>query len=222
MKLPSYLLRCPETDNSPATTSAFDHLFDSQIRTASGGFVEYSLATPKWQFLNYLCESKDIVVHGSGNPDIELFEPRQSNDSNEFGDQQAVYAASDGIWASYYAILDRDRYVRSLVNTCQKIERPDGGTESVYYFSINDDALPNKPWRDGTIYVLPRATFENEPAKPGRTSAQWRSFELVRPLAKMTITPQEFPFLGQIRGHDTARVMKLSQENPDGFPWLDD
>lgn len=160
-------------------------------------------------------------MHGSGNPDIHVFERRKSNDAKEFGDQQAVYAASDGIWAAYYAILDRDRYVRSLVNTCQKVDLPDGGTESVYYFSINDDALPKNPWRTGTIYILPRATFEKESAEPGRKSAQWRSFDPVRPFAKISIEPQDFPFLDQIRGHDTDTVIERSKDDPDGFPWLD-
>jgi hypothetical protein len=222
MILPSYLLTRPEIDDSQATTDSFDQLFERQVSSATGESIDYSLAVPKWQFLNYLCDSKEVVVHGSGKPDIEVFEPRKSNDSTKFGDQQAVYASSDGIWASYYAILDRDRYVRSLVNTCQKIDLPDGEFETVYYFSINDDALPTKPWRNGTIYILPRSSFENESGAPGRTSAQWRSFDPVRPLAKISLGPQDFPFLEQIRGHDVETAMKRSQEDPDGFPWIDD
>jgi hypothetical protein len=222
MNLPSYLLTRPDIDDSEATLTSFDQLFERQVVGASGEPIEYSLSTPKWQFLNYLCDFKDVVVHGSGNPDIDVFEPRKSNDAKEFGDQQAVYAASDGIWAAYYAILDRDRYVRSLVNTCQKVDLPDGGVESVYYFSINDDSLPKNPWRTGTIYILPRATFENEPAEPGRKSAQWRSFDPVRPFAEISIEPQDFPFLDQIHGHDTENVIRRSKDDPDGFPWIDE
>ncbi|MDB5540334.1 MAG: hypothetical protein JWQ89_2061 [Devosia sp.] len=56
------------------------------------------------------------MLHGSTNPDIEVFEPRKSDDVNAFGDQTAVYAASDGIWPLYFAILDRQRYRMSLIN----------------------------------------------------------------------------------------------------------
>jgi len=222
MKLPTYLLRRPPFDLSDEIVTSFEELFAEQVLAADGESIDYPLPTPKWQFLNYLCESKEIVVHGSGNSAINEFEPRQSNDAVEFGNQQAVYAASDGIWASYYAILDRDRYVRSLVNTCQRIVDPDGEKKSYYYFSINEDALPHNPWRTGTIYILPRRTFERESAPEGRESAQWRSFSAVKPLAKISVRPEDFPFLGQIRGHDMPTVMRRSEKNPDGFPWLED
>ncbi len=222
MNLPSYFLKRPAIDESPEVISSFERLFTEQVTDANGSNIDYSLSTPKWQFLNYLCDTKKVVMHGSGDPAIAEFEPRQSNDVVEFGDQRAVYAASDGIWASFYAILDRDRYVRSLNNACVKAVVDEGEVESFYYFSINDDALPHEPWRAGTVYVLPKATFQGEPTKPGRKSAQWRSAVAVKPLAKISIAPEDFPFLDQIRGHDMETVMRRSEENPNGFPWLDD
>jgi hypothetical protein len=116
----------------------------------------------------------------------------------------------------------RDRYVRSLNNPCVKTVVAEGEVESFYYFSINDDALPHEPWRIGTVYVLPKATCQGEPTKSGRKSAQWRSRVAVKPLAKISISPEHFPFLDQIRGHDMETVMRRSEENPNGFPWLDD
>lgn len=222
MTLPSYFLKRPEIDDSPEVISSFERLFTEQVADVNGSNIDYSLSTPKWQFLNYLCDTQDVVVHGSGDPAIADFEPRQSNDVVEFGDQRAVYAASDGIWASFYAILDRDRYVRSLNNACVKAIVAEGEIESFYYFSINDDALPHEPWRIGTVYVLPKATFQGEPTKSGRNSAQWRSAVAVKPLAKISIGPEDFPFLDQIRGHDMETVVRRSEENPNGFPWLDD
>ena len=222
MTLPPYFLKCPKFDASPEVISSFERLFAEQTLDASGSHIDYSLSTPKWQFLSYLCDTKNVVMHGSGDSAITEFEPRQSNDVAEFGDQRAVYAASDGIWASFYAILDRDRYVRSLNNACVKIVDADGEIETAYYFSINDDALPHEPWRIGTVYILPKETFEGEPTKPGRKSAQWRSPIAVKPLAKISISPTDFPFLDQIRGHDMEPVIKRAEENPDGFPWLDD
>ncbi len=222
MNLPSYYLKRPTLDLTNEITSSFEDLFTEQVVNAGGELIEYSLSAPKWQFLNYLCDSKEVVMHGSGNSTISEFEPRQSTDVKEFGDQRAVYAASDGIWASFYAILDRYRYVRSLSNACIRFINSGGQTNSYYYFSINDDALPHEPWRTGTIYILPRQTFEKESAPKGRESTQWRSFFPVKPLAKVSVGPEDFPFLEQIRGHDMETILRRSKENPDGFPWLED
>lgn len=51
---------------------------------------------------------------------IHLFEPRQSIDLNEFGNQKAIYAASDGLWAMFFAVVDRDR-VQSITNACVRL-----------------------------------------------------------------------------------------------------
>ncbi len=166
------------------------------------------------------------MLHGSGRTDIEEFEPRQSNDINEFGNRRAVYAASDGIWPLYFAIVDRANYVTSLVNSCFRIVTAEGRSESYYYFSVNADALPHTPWRAGMIYILPAATFEQQP----RTHfhgieielTQWASRAPVRPLARLAVQPQDFPFLAQIRGHDMAEVERRAAADPHGFPWLAD
>jgi len=200
-------LKLPEIDHSSEEIDAFEHLF-TDIQDAEGGLVEYPLGAPKWQFLNYLGKSKDVVFHGSGASEIREFEPRKSDDSNEFGDHKAVYAASDGIWATFFAILDRERYVRSMNNACFRKLNSDGEVETLYYFSINEDALPHRPWRPGTLYILPRKTFEPQAKDPNDGTAQWRSFVPVKPLANITVDPDDFPFLEQIQGHP-------------GFPWID-
>lgn len=221
MNLPSYFLRRPPVDDSAKSIESFERLFSDQVMQADGGFVKYDLPVPKWQFLTYFCDSKNVVVHGSGNPAIEEFEPRQSVDVKEFGDQRAVYAASDGIWSMFYAILNRDRYVRSLYNSCNRYVDQNGQVEVFYFFSINDDALPHDPWRTGTIYILPKNNFEAEEKRNVSEPTQWRSFSPVEPLAKLAIGPEDFPFLDQISGHDVAILKRRAKENPEGFPWLE-
>lgn len=219
----SHYLKRPKADWSPAVQTAFNDLFRRISSSADGSFIEYTLAAPKWQFLCHLAECHDVVVHGSGSPDIGEFEPRQSNDSKEFGNQQAVYAASDGLWAMYFAIVDRGKLVRSLVNSCFQIVGHGPETGRRYYFSINADALPHDPWRTGYVYILPRSGFERErSSQPKRESTQWRSFSAVTPIAKLQIEPSDFPFLDQIRGHDPAVVNVRARNDPDGFPWLDE
>ena len=227
MQLPAYFLPRPAHDLTPAMHAAFAQLYAESVRPGHGRTVEYTLAAPKWCFLSWLCDTHDVLLHGSGNPDIHKFEPRKSDDINEFGDRQAIYAASDGIWPLYFAILDRDRAVRSLVNGCFRVLEPDGTrSEPYYYFSIDDDALPHQPWRAGTIYILPRAGFTQQPPLSSRgvqaEIAQWASPTPVRPLARMTVAPSDFPFLAQIRGHDMAVVKQRADRDPQGFPWVDE
>ena len=41
--------------------------------------------------------------------------------------------------------------------------------------------------------------------------AQLASFVPVQPLAKLTVTPEDFPFLTQIRGHDDERLQEFDK-----------
>src|SRR5690242_11339295 len=117
MKIPNYFLQRPSTELSRVELRAFEELFANYIQNGTGQQILYELSVPKWQFLSYLCKDKRILLHGSNTPDISEFEPRKPNDSEEFGNRLAVYAASDGIWAMYFAIVNR-RQVTSLVNAC--------------------------------------------------------------------------------------------------------
>jgi hypothetical protein len=49
--------------------------------------------------------------------------------------------------------------------------------------------------------------------------AQLASFVPVQPLAKLTITPEDFPFLRQIRGHDDERLQEYATALQTGGPW---
>ena len=71
-----------------------------------------------WQFLCGVADRRTLAFHGTGDPDIESFEPRKPIDFAPFGDQTAVFATSDPIWAMFYAIVDRDRYPLTLNNAC--------------------------------------------------------------------------------------------------------
>lgn len=226
VQVPSYLLPRPPMNLSPEARQAFEGLYAQIRQTADCPFLDYSLPAPKWQFLCYLTDIKDILLHGTGDPDIVVFEPRQSDDTNPFGAQCAVYAAGDGIWPLYYAILDRVRYPMSLHNGCVRFKDGKGRYSIPYYFfSITQSVLDREPWRSGVIYVLPRAGFVQDPqvsyAGYEMRVEHWASLEPVKPLAKLRVQPEDFPFLAGIRGHDHAVLRERMQTNPDGFPWLD-
>jgi hypothetical protein len=227
MNLPHYYLRRPAPQRDPATIAAFEALWS---RIATAGAAEeapYTLPAPRWEFLSYIADCKPVLLHGSGDLNIAAFEPRRPIDAFAFGNRAAVFAASDGIWPIYYAILDRERYPMSLTNACIRIAAANGTLgEPFYFFSISKEALAHRPWRTGMVYILPRASFEPQAPIPSGDEAihvmQWASPTHVTPLAKLRVTSEDFPFLDQIRGHDDQIEAERARANPDGFPWVDE
>jgi hypothetical protein len=226
MILPDYWLTRPDVPVDEQARLAFDALLDTTLRTGGCPTIPFALQWPKWQFLCHLAEHHEIALHGSGDPNIPLFEPRQSQDLNEFGNQKAIYAASDGLWAMFFAIVDRHR-VTSITNACVRLADETGAVHGPYYvFSVSQAALPGQPWRTGTVYLLPRSTFTLQPPMAFGSHqvhiAQLASFVPVQPLAKLTVTPSDFPFLRQIRGHADERLQEYATALQTGAPWPQD
>ena len=223
MQVMDFLLPQPPFCLSKEQQAAFESLIDS---TPPGSFIDYQLNNPKWQFLSYLCKSRNLVLHGSQNLDINEVEPRLANDPKAFSGQEAIYATTDGILVIYFAIINRRKFQLSLFNSCIDIHlSPDQMIGPLYFFSITYSALLQKPWCDGAIYILPRETFEQEPAQQmmGATIQfpQWISFRPARPIAKLRVQPQDFPFLAEIHGHNDEKLVQLATADPNGFPWPD-
>jgi hypothetical protein len=226
MQLPDYWLTRPMASFDETTQNAFDELLNTTINLGGCPMVEFTLPYPKWQFLCYLADHHDMALHGSGDPNIVVFEPRQSNDLNEFGNQKAVYAASDGLWAMFFAIVDRS-LVKSITNACIRLSDESGTLHGPYYvFSISQSALPHQPWRTGTVYLMSRSTFIAQvPMAFGSYQvhiAQLASSEPVEPLAKLMVSPDDFPFLRHIRGHDDERLQEYAAALQTGAPWPKD
>lgn len=222
MELPELYLPRPEFDLNPEKRSAFETLWDS---TNPGAWIDYQLKYPKWQFLTYLCETKPVILHGSQKGDIPLIKPQQARDIRDFSNQRAIYATTDGIWVIYFAILDRKTYRGiSLYNACFRVQvSQDQWSHPYYFFSITQSARIQEPWLLGTIYILPRASFEKEPDQQVMgvrlDLPHWVSPIPAEPIAKLIVGPEDFPFLTEIHGHDDALLNKLMKEKPEGFPW---
>ncbi len=226
MMLPDYWLTRPRSDADPAAQTAFDELLRATLRLGNCPTIQYALPWPKWQFLCHLADHHNFALHGSGDPQIALFEPRQSKDLNDFGNQKAIYAASDALWAMFFAVVDRER-VLSITNACIRlIDETGTGHGPFYVFSVSQSALPAQPWRTGTVYLLPRDTFATQPPMTFGSSqvhiAQLASLVPVQPVAKLPVTPDDFPFLGQIRGHDDQRLQEYATALQTGAPWPQD
>jgi hypothetical protein len=224
MMLPDYWLQRPTMEIDSQTRSDFDRFIAGFKAFKAISPIDYTFAAPKWKFLCYLADRLGVVLHGTGDPNIQVFEPRPSNDLSEFGAQTAVYATGDSLWAMFYAILDRKLCPMATSNACIRLVDEAGRVSHPrYVFSISWYALRQKPWRKGTIYLLPGDTFVNQPSLrfgPYEVRIpQLASLVPVKPLAKLEVTPEDFPFLNEIRGIDDARLQEYGQAMQTGAPW---
>jgi hypothetical protein len=174
----------PPVVDAPAF-AALVHAVDN----ADGAEVEYDTAAPKHAFFRHLVRERGVLLHGTGDGEIEQFEPRAQTDyDNEW--TNAVFATDDPIWPIFFAVVNRT-VVRSLINGCSRRYG-----DSHYYFSIGGDPKSSEAWRSGWIYVVPRETFRLHPSGP-----EWLSPDPVRPLARMRVHPADFPFLADVTSH---------------------
>jgi hypothetical protein len=222
-RIPAYYLTRPPLSTDAATLGGFDALYE-RCRIANGGFVDYALDVPIWQFLCHIADTRDVLLHGSNQGDIEEFEPRTAGDPDPFCSLPAVYAASDGIWPLYFAVLDRS-VPMWMVNGCLRLRLPDASEVGpYYYFSVSRPAVERRAFRDGTVYLLPRATFEPYPEREWESAmilaTQWRSHVPVAPMARLRVHPEDFPFLHQLRAHDDAILAQRVKDYPEGWPWV--
>jgi len=179
------LLTAPPAD---VDEPAFERL-TAAVDDADGSTVAYDAAAPKHAFFRHLVAQRPVLLHGTGDAEIERFEPRRQTDyDDEWTD--AVFATDDAIWPIFFAVVNRP-VARSLINACSRRYG-----ESHYYFSIGADPKDAGTWRDGWIYVLPRETFNLHPSGP-----EWLSPVAVRPLARFRVEPRDFPFLGDVVQH---------------------
>jgi len=221
--LPDYWLQRPTIEIDSQTRSDIDQLVAKIKAAGTNNQIKYTFPVPKWQFLCYLADQHGVVLHGTGDPYIQVFEPRPSNDMTEFGAQTAVYAAGDGLWAMFFAILNRAHYLMSTSNACIRlVDKAGKVSEPRYVFSISQTALRQHPWRNGTIYLLPGDTFVNQPPLqfgPCEVRVpQLASLVPVKPFAHLKVMPKDFPFLKDIRGIDDARLPEYGQAMQTGAP----
>jgi hypothetical protein len=233
--IPDYWLKQPNFEVSQQLKDKLESLwqnillnpepFDEQLQKKTIPWIE-NLPVPKWVFLRWLTEEKNLLVHGSSQANIDVFEPRPPNakDDDEFSQQTAVFAASDGIWPMFYAIIDREHFRPRLLNGGLRFELSSGPSDIRYFFSVTQAILEQYPWRSGVMYLLPKDGFTLQPPHPLGNfiihEVQWANLNAVRPLAKLKIIPEDFPFLQQVKGHDNKVVQARAEANPTGFPWL--
>jgi hypothetical protein len=226
--LPEYWIERPPFRVGRATESAIDAFV--RLADANRGrrildvdaFLRANPRVTRWHFLCRLAARRRIAFHGTGDPRIERFEPREPLDFAPFGRQRAVFATSDPIWAIFYAIVDRRRHGLTLNNGCLVLDDTD---DAYYYFSVSRQALARRPWRTGYVYFLPADSFVEQPggiyAGYDARVPQLASPVAVTPFARLRVAPRSFPFLGHIRGHDDDRLADYAQAVMAAAAWPD-
>jgi HEAT repeat protein len=178
-----------------AKRAAFAALYDRTLGAASGNTVAYDLPYPKYEFLCYLADEQQLLLHGSNRTDLDILAPiRWATDPSAYANINGVYADPDGLRPFYFAIVNRQQLLGGLKNTFLWGADGDAPQRKYYQLAIDAESLWQAPWTDGMVYVLPRDTFEE--------ATEWTSRLPVRPLIKVPVTPAEFPLLNDICGFD--------------------
>jgi hypothetical protein len=182
---------------------AFDHLFDSALQNGSNALIPYNLSYPKSDFLNYLCDWRGYVAHGSPLHDLETLEPiRKSKDLSEFGNRQQIFASPDAMWAMWFAILDKSRYNKTR-NGCVRVG---SGAKRVkhYHFELPKSNAEDRPFTEGMIYIAHAGDFPDKRPYPlldhfNAEIEEWGSTNPVAPLARIKVNPNDFPYLDAVQ-----------------------
>lgn len=192
------LLKIEELDLSEQAIEEFENIYTKGILSNDQSIFTYNSKYPLYMFLNFVLEKKDIVIHGSNKSMIHKFEPRNSSLFNG-KPIKAVFASSDGVWSLFFAVHKKKDYVGSIRNLCLSVHT-NKGIKRYYYFSTNHK-IPNH-WTNGTIYFFSKKLF-----KQGGIVDEWVCENEVKPLVKLSVTPDDFPFLNKVSRHKESDSM---------------
>lgn len=165
--------------------------------------IEYNLTIPKYKFMSYIAQNKSVLLHGSNNPSIPLFEPRNQTLYN--GEMaKAVFATKDPIWPIFFAVFNKDSLVGSIRNGAFTTN----GMIRFHYYSLNKQTMEANPWTTGTVYILPIETFKHI-SKGLVQFDEWISEVPVAPIAKLQVKPEDFYFIDRVAYHkETESIIK--------------
>jgi hypothetical protein len=205
----------PPLDLSPEEEQRFAELLAEIHANPDGDRLEVGDG-PRWRFVEWLTRRDAVIFHGSPKPDIDQFAPLRTSielmDHAGTGNLAAVYGTPFGLWAMWFAVLDRSQLEGSIRNGALRWTSGDGRTLDVYHFSVHHEHVGGDIWRPGTLYLLPRETFHANPLFPGGSAAsEWASLEAVRPLKRIAVDPDDFPFREQVGGHDDSLVIEAAR-----------
>jgi len=193
----------PELDFNEQKTRIFDNLYETTCHGRETVTIDYNCEFPKHEFLTYLVENKNVLLHGSNEKKIRYLVPmRRSSDPRHVGNLNAIYACSDGIWPIFFAVWER-RYFGVSSNSCFWAKDAEGKLRKYYGFFLAPhgeevEATDERCWTDGMVYILPRDTFTRLVDDAGNPLEEWASTAPVQALARLPVTPRDFIFLDEV------------------------
>lgn len=192
--------RVPDLSWEEQERSAYEALL---ARLKAGEQLPGDLPWPKARFLHYLARQGEWVFHGSNHPDITVFEPREQT-LYDGAKTKAVFASTEPMWSMFYAVLDRGKVKGGIRNACIT-----NGKQKFLFYSLNEATMAEQPWTNGMMYILPRASFRL--ADPNKWHFdEWVSEKPVAPVAKLALSPEDFPFLDRVAVHQNGESMLKS------------
>jgi hypothetical protein len=204
-----------EANLSPDEDAAYQQLWTEIRQRSDGGWITWDLPWPRHRFVEWLTRRRHVIFHGSPHGDLDLFVPRRGSielfDHGGRGNRGAVYGTPYGLWSMWFAVIDRSKIDGSIRNGVFNFASGDE-TLDVYNFSVHHEYLGQEIWRTGTLYLLPPDTFQPIPFYPGGPSSnEWASTVELRPIARLEIKPEDFPFLDRVGGHDDSELIASDQ-----------
>ncbi len=206
-------LDAPPLELDPDEETRYERLLAELLESPDGDWLELGEDRPRWRFVEWLTRQEAVIFHGSPEPDIDVFAPVRSSievmDHAGKGNLAAVYGTPVGLWALWFAVLDRARLRGTIRNGVQRWTDREGRTLDLYFFSVDHSHVGDDIWRSGTLYLLPRDAFRPSPFFPGGPdSNEWASPKEVRPLKRLAVDPEDFPFRDRVGGHDDSELIR--------------
>ncbi len=189
----SYYLPVPVERFDSASEYEFESILGPALSSSSCSVIDYRNPRPKHQFLSYLASRRDLLLHGSNSTDIEVIEP-WSRATDNWSLPKAVYAASDGVIPVFFAVANRAEpgVVRDIHRV--RIATDDGVARYFYHIITTPTPTASFSRARGMVYVLPRTPFRPYRDRDGRSLAEWVSQQPVRPLARVPVSLDDFPY----------------------------
>ncbi len=195
-----------------------DQWFNDNINNATCQVIDH-LPIEKWRFLTYLCDHKGLLAHGSNLTDLTELIPvaKQRGDLSEFGNATQIFASPDALWAMWFALLNRNMQYAGTANGCGRYVDEQGRDYKRYWFAIaHENITEGQPLADGMIYLVRPDHFRD------KNGEEWGSKENVTPIAKLAVSPEDWPLADAILGFERERLWALLESSAENFPYFDD
>ena len=107
-------LDAPPLELDPDEEATYERLLAELRESPDGDWLELGDDRPRWRFVDWLTRQEAVIFHGSPKPDIDVFLPVRSSievmDHAGKGNLAAVYGTPVGLWALWFAVLDRSAF----------------------------------------------------------------------------------------------------------------